>query len=281
MPKDKFKYIKDTKFINQYDNYLPLGKVEYKNLREKIEEKSKIPMPEKSVLERNKKYIENLDRITDYPMIKRELSLIEFDNILTTIKLNYKKLDKQLNLENIKTNKNLYQYYLVKEWIIEQISMEADKELYKMKFINNERFRYLEDILLEYKKDNRYEQFIFKMRVYRDNKFNHFIVYFDILFDNKEFKYYVNRLDILGTDIQENIEFSNYKQNFFSLSGTFNSDITYNKDNIDKFLNSKKKKNIYEFDNSFCFFKNAKDKVECISPEKKRIILLEYGMKDV
>ena len=52
-----------------------------------------------------------------------------------------------------------------------------------MKFINNERFRYIEDTILQYKTNGDIENFIFKMRVYRDNKFNHYIVYFDLLFD--------------------------------------------------------------------------------------------------
>ena len=269
VPKDNFTYIKDSKFINQYDNYLSLGKIEYQNLGTKIYEKEKLPMPESNVLERNKNFIEKLDRITDYPLLKREISLIEFDNILTTLKLKHKYNNiNDLNLKEQRINKELYSFNLIKEWIIEQISLEADKELYRMKFINNERFRYIEDTILKYKTNGDIDNFIFKMRVYRDNKFNHFIVYFDLLFDKKQIKYYIKNIVILGTDIQENIDFSNYKQNFFGLSNKFNSNVKYSKEEIDKFLNSKKKKDIAEFDTSYCFFKPARNKTECISPKK-------------
>jgi hypothetical protein len=272
---DNYDYQKDSKFINQYDNFLKLGKVEYKNLRQKLEIKNKIKKNEDfdDINTQNIEIIKNLDRMTNYPNIKRELSLIEFDHILTTLKhKKHFKFNGDISvLTEIDFDKSLlYSYHLVKDWILEQISMEADKKLYEMEFVNNERYKYIEDQLLTYKADykSHLEQFIFKMRVYRDNKMSHYLLYIDLLFDNYNTKYYINDIIILGTDIQENIAFSKFKKNYFKLADNFNSDINLDKDKINKFINSKQKKQIYEHDNNYCFFKNANNRNECISLSK-------------
>ena len=79
---------------------------------------------------------------------------------------------------------------------------------------------------------------------------------------------YINDIIILGTDIQENIVFSDFKKNYFKLADTFNSDINLDKDEINKFIELKQKKQVYEHDNNYCFFKNANDKNNCISVSK-------------
>ena len=275
--KQNYKYNKDSKFINQYDNFLELGGIEYKNLKDKLEFKNSI---QKTILgdeakQRNIEYIKKLNRLTNYPLIKRELSVAEFDHILTQIKYNenYKYNDDISHFKEIKMDSNLIlSYKLVKDWIIEKISMIADEELYKMKFINNERFRYIEDQLLTYKVDyeNHLEHFLFKMRVYRPNKFTHFIVYFDLIFNNLNNNYYVNDLMILGTDIQENVMFSKFKNNYFKSPTSINhkDNVKIDSEEIKEFIKSKAKKNIDEYDNNYCFYKNAKNKNDCISLSK-------------
>lgn len=275
--RDNYKYDKDSKFISQFDNYLALGESEYKNLRQKLEDKNKYDkdIDVKDINTRNIKYIQNLNRLPNYPLIKRELSLIEFDDILTKIKYNpdYKYNNDISHFKEVNMDKNLlYSFNLIKEWIIEKISMVADEELYKMEFINNERFLYIEDQLLSYKVDyeNHLEHFIFKMRVYRKNKLTHFIIYFDMILDNYNQHYYVNDLIILGSDIQENIEFSKFKRNHFKLADKFNSNINIDKKKLDSFLKQKQKKQIHEYDTNYCFFKNAKDRNDCISISKNK-----------
>ena len=226
VPISEFNPENDTKFINQFDNILDLDISEYKNLKEKLELKKKHIINNKNITKRNLELINKLDKSTNYPQIKRELSLIEFDDILTRLKQNtlYKYKKSINNLKELKYDQSLlYSYNLVKEWIIEKISILADDKLYKMKYVNNERFKYIEDKLLTYNINYKehLEQFIFKMRVYRDNKQTHFIVYFDILFDNYTIKYYINDLVILGTDIESNILFSKFNKNKFGLSDKF------------------------------------------------------------
>ena len=272
VPISEFNSENDTKFINQFDNILDLDISEYKNLKEKIAFKKKHTINNQNVSKRNLELINNLDKRTNYPQIKRELSLIEFDDVLTRLKQNklytYKKSLNNL-IPMLKYDQRiLHSYYLVKEWIIEKISVLADEPLYEMKYVNNERFKYIEDKLLTYNINYKehLEQFIFKMRVYRPNKQTHFIVYFDILLDNYNIKYYINDLIILGTDIESNILFSKFNKNNFGLSDKFSNKTT--KSDLNKFLEEKKKKEIYEYDRHYCFYKNAKNKNECISVSK-------------
>jgi hypothetical protein len=272
VPISEFNSENDTKFINQFDNILDLDISEYKNLKEKIAFKKKHTINNPNVSKRNLELINNLDKRTNYPQIKRELSLIEFDDVLTRLKQNklytYKKSLNNL-IPMLKYDQRiLHSYYLVKEWIIEKISVLADEPLYEMKYVNNERFKYIEDKLLTYNINYKehLEQFIFKMRVYRPNKQTHFIVHFDILLDNYNIKYYINDLIILGTDIESNILFSKFNKNNFGLSDKFSNKTT--KSDLNKFLEEKKKKEIYEYDRHYCFYKNAKNKNECISVSK-------------
>ena len=272
VPISEFDYSKDNKFINQYDNILDLDMSEYKNLRQKIKAKDE----NVNFDELNKKYIkmiQNLDRMTKYPLINRELSLIEFDHILIRLMYNkqYQYTKKLPKMNEIKFDHSLlYSFYLVKEWIIEQMSILADDDLYKMKYVNNERFQYMEEQLLNYSVNyhKHLEHFIFKMRVFRPNKKTNFIVYFDILFNNYHIKYFINNLVIIGTDINENIHFADLKKNHYGISNTFNSNINIDENDIHKFIESKKKKEIYEYDRGHCFYKNANDKDNCISISK-------------
>ena len=64
--------------------------------------------------------------------MKKELSLKEFKNVLEALKLKFKNPNLNLNLVENNLNKNLHQYYLIKEWIVEQLSIEADKDIYKL-----------------------------------------------------------------------------------------------------------------------------------------------------
>ena len=253
VPKNDYKYIMDSKIINQYNNPDTLQENESKNLRLRISSNNV-----SDSLENNE-----METLPDYPLVKKDLSLKQFKNVLEALKLKFKNPNLNLNLIENDANKNLYQYYLVKEWIVEQLSVEADKDMYKLNLVNNTRYRYKQDVLLKHSENSKFENYVFKMRVYRDNKFSHFIVYIDILFDKQEFKYFINDLMVLGTDLQENIDFGDYKENLYSDNDSLKSD-TYT---MTEYLKSKERKK-YLMDSHYCFMKTAKNKLECTSPRK-------------
>ena len=251
VPKNQYSYIKDSKIINEYQKPISLELNESKNLGHRT-------------IENNNSSLRVIDEeLPSYPLVKKELSLNQFKNVLAELKLKFKNPYLNLKLKDNKINKNVYQYYLVKEWILEQLSVEADKDIYKLRLVNNTRYRYKQDVLLKHGENNRFEHFVFKMRVYRDDKFSHFIVYIDILFDKSKFEYFINDLIVLGSDIQENIDFSDYKENLYPENNMLKSD-DYS---LEKYLLSKKRKK-YIMDSHFCFFKKAKNKLECTSPRK-------------
>ena len=78
------------------------------------------------------------------------------------------------------------------------------------------------------------------MRVYRDNKFNHFVVYFDILFDKLNFKYFINDLIILVQIYRKILSLVNIKKTYILKIIHLNLD-NYS---LEEFLLSKKRKNI-------------------------------------
>ena len=276
VPKNEYKYIKDSKYIDQYYNKIKLGENDYKNLRERLKKTNETNETNEineinEINETNKtnetnETNETKSKLPNYLLVKKELSLSEFNDILRTLKLKFKNPNLNLKLKENAINNNLYQYYLVKEWIIEQLSLEADKDKYKIRYVNNKRYKYKQDILLKYLQNDLFEQFIFKMRVYRPIKFSHFIVYFDILFDKQNFKYYINDLLVLGTDIQENIDFGDYKRNLYPEKKLDKYD-EYSIEDIKQFIDSKQKKKSF-MDSHYCFFKDAKNKLECKSPRK-------------
>ena len=271
VPKNEYIYIKDSKFINQYHNPIPLDEHEYKNLKFRFDLNDSNSNNNNNNSNSNNNNNNNnsnngyiINDLPSYPLVKKELSLTEFKNVLESLKLKFKNPYLNLKLVESNVNKNLNQYYLIKEWIVEQLSIEADKDIYKLELVNNERYRYKQDVLLKHAENNRYENFAFKMRVYRDNKFSHFILYIDILFDKQEFKYYINDLIVLGSEIEENIDFGTYKQNLYPENNTLESE----QYSINEFLKSKENKKT-AMDTHYCFFKQAKNKLECKSPRKR------------
>jgi len=244
----------------------------YEQINEKVEKYNKNKNTNEEKLEKYYDKLIHVNKMTKYPVIKRELTYIEFDSILLLLKIKYK-VPQKVNIKTLEKlsirKKYLDSYILVKDWIIEQISILAAHNFFKIDYINSTGYHYIDDELLEYKASYKehLEQFLFKMRVYRKNKFNHFIVYFDIIYDNYNNTYYINNTFILQRDLQEKIIFGPYLDNN-TLSRTFNNDISYNDENIEKFIKSKKKKKIYEYDRNYCFFKDASNKLNCISPNE-------------
>ena len=243
----------------------------YDQINEKVTKYNENTDTNQEKLEKYSENLKNINRMTKYPVIKRELTYIEFDSILLILKIKYKftNTHKLNRLENINTNSNyLESYNLVKDWITEQISMLASHEFFKINYINSTGYFYTDDELIYYKANYKehLEQFIFKMRIYRKNKFNHFIVYFDILFDNYNTKYFINNMFILERELQDKLVFGPFLDNT-KLSDKFNNNIKY-EDTLEKYIKSKKKKNIYDYDRNYCFYKDAKNKLNCISPNE-------------
>ena len=101
VPKNEYKYIKDSKIINEYRNPV-LNLNDSETLGDRTKENDDFSL-----------------RVTDeelpyYPLVKKELSLNQFKNVLTTLKLKFKNPNLNLKLKDNNINKNVYQYYLLK-----------------------------------------------------------------------------------------------------------------------------------------------------------------------
>ena len=131
--------------------------------------------------------------------------------------------------------------------------------------------------LISYKIDEKakIEVFEFQIRIYREHKRHHFVLFIKGIVDYANSFYYIDKIIITGLQNNENIHFYDYKKNIGNMlnnNGIHLSMIDKKKQNpdiekkkIDKFLETNKKQ-IYEQDRGYCFYKEAKDKIQCISP---------------
>ena len=244
----------------------------YDQINEKVKKYNENTDTNQEKLEQYYEKLKNINRMTKYPVIRRELSYFEFDSILLILKIKHKftNIHQLKTLTKIDINKtHLESYNLVKDWIIEQISILASQDFFKIDYINSTGYFHTHDELFEYNVNYKehLEQFIFKMIIYRKNKFNHFVVYFDILFDNYNNKYFINNMFILERELQDKLVFGPLLDKN-KLSDKFNNNIDYKNDIIEKYIKSNKKKEIYNNDRHHCFYKNAQYKLNCISPNE-------------
>ena len=274
---------------------ITLGEEEFYNLKKKIGIKNKLTPKDIEIQKKIKidkmKILKANKQLTDYPLIRRELDILEIDSVLMTIedeysisKEDYHKLG--LIVQDIKDVEYSYSYDLIKKWLTTIISREANKQKYHFdeseQYFDNTQFKYMNDNLLSYKLDihNKIEEFKFQMRLYRDNKRHHFIVYFETLFNYVRSEYYINNIILLGIDIEENIKFNTYKSNEFketkdgvhlSMIDISDNELLNRYNGTDAFIEENKKKEVYEYDRHMCFKKEALDKNNCISPSIKNM----------
>ena len=283
---EHYDFSKDSRVILDYkykSGDIDLNNIEYKNLKDKI---AKLNIIEYDT-------IPKIDmRLPNYAGLKKEVELAELNNILLTIfnEINIINLPKfegktELSPDIKQTKINRYSYNLLKEWLIEIISIGSEK--YSIDLVNNDRYRYIGDSVLSYKIDtkNKIEEFIFQMRIYRPDKKHNFIVYFEILYNYSRIAYYFKNILILGMDLDENVLFHDYKKNKHYMLDKNNvhlsmvNEITDGylksyKKNVADFLSNKHldsikyKKRIYDYDRHMCFGKEADNKADCISPSR-------------
>ena len=276
---------KDSGIIRSVDNPIAFSKDEYINLGQKIkikEEQLKKRFSEKSEDKNEKvksKILDNLELETSYPLIRKELDILQIDKILTSMLEKFRYQPTQdINLNNEEIQKYLYSYKLVKKWIISEITKESLKDEYSIKYVNNYGYKYINDSILSYKVDyrNNIEEYQFIMTIYRENKEHNFIIYFDIIFDSYKVKYYIKNVVLLGVNYQDTIKFNTYAKNIRdpimdSLKDNITDDYLKNLDkNIEEYLNKKEyDRNQYKKEKSYlCFFKEGEDKNTCVSPSK-------------
>jgi hypothetical protein len=239
------------------------------------------------------------DGSINYPLVRKEMTLLKMDTIISELLLKHRFVEDDyrtrtgsdnsilLNRGNdLKTPPEaLESYRFIKNWILEVLSTEALKDLYEIAYVNSDRFKFKHDKIIRYHVDyaNNLERFEFQSVVYRNNKEHNFFVYFDIIFDNKYIKYYINQIIILGINIEQKIVFSDYLDKDYKLDENgvhlslskanpgyvtdqyINNYRKTTEEYVQNDVNSRKQANQLNMYGGRCFFKNAYDKNECIS----------------
>ena len=283
---------KDSGIIRSVDNpinfspneYLNLGakiKLKEKELKEADEAKKDNTVSNSNTNEDAKQNIlDVLENKTVYPIIRKELDILQIDKILTTLLDKFRYVETHdVNLNNEEIQKYLYSYKLIKRWILSEISNESLKDEYSIRHVNNYGYKYINDRILSYKVDyrNNIEEYQFIMTIYRENKEHNFIIYFDIIFDSKNIKYYIKNIVLLGVPYEDSIHFNKYFKNSKEpIMDSLKENITDKyleelDENIIKYLegNSYDKNNELREKSYRCFFKDGRDKNMCISPSKE------------
>jgi hypothetical protein len=238
--------------------------------------KSKVETRKKKLSESNKHKV-------NYPLFKEELSMLDIDKILSEISKNnkYKGGDKlNLKKKNIEEYKNIKSLEHLINWFLETLSEKtADLEDTKdiLKNVNRSKYLMKDKFLISYKIDEKVqiEVFEFQIRIYREHKRHHFVLFIKGIVDYANSFYYIDKIIITGLQNNENIHFYDYKKNIgnminnngihFSMIDNKIDNPDIQKQKIDKFLETNKKQ-IYNQDRGYCFYKEAKDKIQCISP---------------
>jgi hypothetical protein len=236
-----------------------------------------------------------------YPIVRSEISLLKMDNIILTLidKYAFSKTQLTHNFEEdvyindyIKTDNNSVKlkykkfesYKFIKNWLLETISNEAQGSLYRINYVDPTRFKFMFDKVLNYSidYDNNLERFKFNGTIYRENKEHNFFIYFDIIFDYKHINYYINDIKIHGMNIEQHIMFASLlNKDKYDKKGIH---LSLSKDNpgyvSDKYINEYRtttndfvlkdqteRRQVEKrlTPNGYCFFKDARDKDNCIS----------------
>ena len=117
-------------------------------------------------MEIKKNMIEAQDKedTSNYPVVRKEITLLKLDRIVSEISnrneftIEKHRINsgsrKEVNLlegHDIKVSlESLESYRFVKNWILEELSNEALKELYVIKYTNSERFKFKQDKIINF-----------------------------------------------------------------------------------------------------------------------------------
>ena len=302
--KENYTIYKDTGIMIDIDKPIKLNSIEFDNLKRRLDYYRNIEKENRSgeqVMEIKKNMIIEQDKedSSNYPLVRREITLLRLDRIVSELSNRHEfTIDKHrinsgsrkevnlLETHDIKVSlESIESYRFVKNWILEELSNEALKELYVIKYTNSERFKFKQDKIINYYIDyeNNLERFEFQGIIYRDNKEHNFFVYFDIVFNNKFINYYINNIVILGINIEQLIIFADLLDKDYKLDSNekhlslSNQNPAYVTDNYineyaktvtdfvaDDVLKRKESKRA-QLENGYCFYKDSPDKDTCIS----------------
>ena len=302
--KDNYTIYKDTGIMIDIDKPIQLNSIEFDNLKKRIDYYRNIEKQNRygdKVMEIKKQMIESQDEedSSNYPIVRKEITLLRLDRIVSEISKRHQftKEKHQINSgsvkeidlssgHDIKTSlESLESYRFIKNWVLEEISNEALKELYVIKFTNSERFKFKHDKIINYYIDyeNNLERFEFQGVIYRNNKEHNFFVYFDIVFNNKFINYYINNIVILGINIEQLIIFADLLDKDYKLDSrdvhlsmsnenpSYVTDAHINNyaqtvnDFVKNDVESRKQSQRENLENGYCFYKDSPDKDTCIS----------------
>jgi hypothetical protein len=218
-----------------------------------------------------------------YYTVKKELSPKKIEQIIENIKESHKmspELEQNLNLVKTQQPKVLKEYKLMRDYLIGLIS-EKGKEFDDPYYVERN-FKYLNENILSYRVDKykNIEQVEFNIRIYRNNKNKHFVIYTVMLIDLETMTYYIRELSLLSTNIEENVVFNREKE-FIS---TNSNQCATNDRNCDNKLSETKITDILKERSDLlkedqinrlnkCFYKEAEDRLGCISYDKEKDII--------
>ena len=202
---------------------------------------------------------------------------VQMDALLNMVLLrNRYRNNFNLKLIDEEPDKNKYSYDLVKNFLLVELSRQAENELFKNRFITTFNFKYLNDHIMSYKidYDKNIEEFEIQMIVYRDRKDINYTIYCNLYFDKYNIKYYINKIFIVGVNLKQRVNFDNlhndYTKNYTNRNIPNPSDkkIESYKEDSEQFVKDEKKKRAQyiEDDRGYCFFKrNVQNKIQCES----------------
>lgn len=302
--KDNYNIYKDTGIMIDIDKPIKLNSIEFDNLKKRLDYYREIEKENRygdQVMEIKKNMILNQDEddTSNYPLVRKEITLLKLDRIVSELSKKHQYTDEKHRINSGSTRKvelledhdikvnleTLESYRFVKNWMLEELSNEALKELYVIKYTNSERFKFKQDKIINYYIDyeNNLERFEFQGIIFRNNKEHNFFVYFDIVFNNKYINYYINNIVILGINIEQLIIFADLLNKDYNLdSGEVhlsmsNENPAYVTDDyinnyaktvtdfVDKDVQKRKETQREQLENGYCFYKDSPDKNTCIS----------------
>lgn len=277
---DSYDYSKDAGIMNDYDKNISFDAIEYKNLEERIKKNKQESMNNdeiKNLIVTNLVYDFNTYSNDNYSIQKKELSIIQIDSILNMVLLNNRFLDtKELFFVDEVIDINKHSYKLIKNFLIQEISKEADSKIFKNKYIYSTNFKIFNDKIISFKVDyyNYLEEYEIQTTIYRDNKDINYTIYTNIIFDYYNIKYYVKKIFIIGINLKEKVLFGDLydsKSLNHYVSTKWKSKKIDNEINEQKFLDDYKyiRSRFKEEDRGHCFFKrNVNNKIFCESVDE-------------
>lgn len=230
-------------------------------------------------MKNNDKYINSLNFLdsTQQTLKPYKSNTYSEDNEVTLNQLNqsFKNLLEKYNIEKlenltdthkfvVKKNYNKNIFINIQKWLVENISKELKIDIL---------FSIKSSYVIEYSSHNKFHNFELIMKIFREGKITHYNIYCKIIVDIANNNYFIEKLIIVGEDINENLLFGKYKQNLLNnnvncIHSSFNNtqiidkNSATQKDFIKKYEN--KQNDIFYNQNPFyCFYKNADNEKDC------------------